>query len=103
MREERLLELLKALEPLHIEIENESGQHSGPATESHFKILIVSAAFEGQGRVQRQRRVNELVAEEFAAGLHALSLRCLSPAEAETQIGEFRSPDCASSKTPAES
>ena len=35
-----------ALEPEHCEVVNESSQHSGPATESHFKIVVVSSDFE---------------------------------------------------------
>ena len=35
-----------ALSPSHCEVLNESSQHSGPATESHFKIVVVSSYFD---------------------------------------------------------
>lgn len=49
----------------------------------HFEALIVSAAFEGLSRVQRQQRVNAVLRPHFESELlHALSMRCLTPAEA---------------------
>ena len=50
--------------------------------DSHFRVTIVSRAFDGLSRIERQRRVNALLAEEFAAGLHALSLVTRTPDEA---------------------
>ena len=43
---------------------------------------VSSAAFAGQGRVQRQRAVNALLREELAGPVHALSIRALTPDEA---------------------
>jgi acid stress-induced BolA-like protein IbaG/YrbA len=49
----------------------------------HFEALIVSAAFEGLSRVQRQQRVNAVLRPHFESELlHALSMQCLTPAEA---------------------
>lgn len=49
----------------------------------HFEALIVSAAFAGLGRVQRQQRVNAALNDHFDSGvLHALSMQCLTPEEA---------------------
>ena len=39
-------QLQLALEPEYFEVVNESSQHSGPATESHFKIVVVSSNFD---------------------------------------------------------
>lgn len=48
----------------------------------HFEALIVSPAFAGLSRVQRQQRVNALLREHFETEtLHALSMRCLTPEE----------------------
>lgn len=48
----------------------------------HFQALIVSPAFTGQSRVERQQRVNAVLREHFASeALHALSMRCLTPEE----------------------
>jgi len=52
----------------------------------HFEALIVSAAFEGLSRVQRQQRVNAVLQEHFKSELlHALSMQCLTPAEARAR------------------
>ena len=50
--------------------------------ESHFKVTVVSPAFEGVRPVQRHRMVYEALAVEMAGPLHALQLETLTPAEA---------------------
>jgi BolA protein len=72
--------------PLRLSIEDESARHRGHAGyreggESHFRVEIVSSAFEGQNRVVRQRLVYQALTDEFAAGLHALALTTLTPQE----------------------
>lgn len=48
----------------------------------HFQALIVSAAFAGKSRVQRQQAVNALLKARFDSGeLHALSMQTLTPEE----------------------
>ncbi len=79
--------LTEALAPIRLDIVDESHRHAGhagarPGGESHFHIHVVCAAFEGKSRIARQRMVNDLLADEFAAGLHALSLVTQTPAEA---------------------
>ena len=79
--------ITEALSPEILEIVDESHLHAGhagarPGGDSHFKVLIVSDAFDGKSRVDRQRLINGLLADEFAAGLHALSLTTLTPTEA---------------------
>ena len=71
------------LAPARLAIEDESSHHHGHAgwRETHFRVEIVSAAFEGQSRVARQRLVYAALKDEFAAGLHALALTTLTPAE----------------------
>lgn len=78
--------LTKALVPESLEIVDESHLHAGhaghdPRGESHFSITIVSVAFEGEGRVGRQRLVYKILAEELADRVHALSVRTMTPAE----------------------
>lgn len=85
----------EALEPLHVEVNNESRMHGvPPGSETHFKLLVVSRRFEGVGAVDRHRQVNRLLAAEFAAGLHALSLRVLTPDEWERDREPIESPKC---------
>ena len=56
---------------------------SAAGGETHFALLVVSAAFAGLGRVQRSRLVHDALDEEFRAGLHALSLTLRTPSEQE--------------------
>ncbi len=95
-RQNRILELLKQLNPVDLRIDNESDQHAGPpGRESHFKVFVVSGVFEGLSRIDRQRKVNDLLKAEFQSGLHALTQRLLTPAEWEkSKDQDFISPDC---------
>lgn len=84
--------LTAALSPVRLEIEDDSWRHAGhhheggidarPGGESHFNLIVVSQAFEGRSRVQRQRTVNGLLRHELAGPVHALSIKALTPAEA---------------------
>ncbi|HYM01559.1 MAG TPA: BolA family protein [Stellaceae bacterium] len=78
--------LTTALQPTRIAIRDESHRHVGhagarPEGETHFSVEIVSAAFIGEGRIARQRRVYALLAEEMAGPVHALALTTLTPEE----------------------
>lgn len=77
------------LAPLRLTVVDESHLHAGhagarPQGESHFSVEIVAEAFVGHSRVARQRRIYALLADEFAAGMHALSIRALTPDEADS-------------------
>ncbi|MGB8182123.1 MAG: BolA family protein [Stellaceae bacterium] len=83
---ERIRNKLAALQPTRLVIHDDSGRHAGhagarPGGESHFRLEIVSAAFAGESRVVRQRRVYALLADELRAGVHALQLTTLAPGE----------------------
>ncbi len=70
-----------ALQPVHLELLNESHMHAGPRTDSHFKLVAVSAAFAGLSKVKRHQLVYRLVAEELAGPVHALALHLYTPEE----------------------
>ncbi len=79
--------LTMALSPVLLEIVDESSKHAGhagarPGEQTHFRLTVVSSAFEDLSRVARQRKVYSLLGEEFSGGLHALALRALTPDEA---------------------
>ena len=86
-RTERLKILLTMqLAAEHVEVIDDSARHEGHAGarsegETHYTVVVVSSRFEGVSRVARSRLVHEIVAREFAAGMHALSLVLRSPAE----------------------
>ena len=74
------------LTPDTLEIVDESHLHAGHSGareggESHFRVSVVSREFAGKGRIERQRLVYELLSEEMAGPVHALSLTTLSPGE----------------------
>lgn len=74
-------------EPVDLTVTDESHRHAGhagarPEGETHFRVRVVSTAFEGQRRLARYRAVHAALAVELAAGLHALSLELLTPEEA---------------------
>ena len=75
--EEKLTTLLQ---PEVLDVLNESHMHSGPATESHFKVVAVSNAFDGKMLIARHRMINEALADEFTQ-IHALSLHTMTPDE----------------------
>jgi BolA protein len=87
--------LQEAFHPQHLEVLNESGMHNvPPGSETHFKVLVVSPAFDGLGLVDRHRRVNQTLRAELGSGLHALSIRALTPAEWGEGQPEVASPQC---------
>ena len=77
----------RALAPSSLIVEDESHQHSGHSGwreggETHFRLDVVSASFEGKSRVERHRLVNAALSEAFERGLHALAIRARAPGEA---------------------
>ena len=72
--------------PTVLQVADDSAKHAGHAGaraegETHYRLLIVSDRFAGLGRVDRHRLVNEALADEFGAGLHALALTLRAPGE----------------------
>ena len=81
--------------PSHYEVHNESTQHAGPATESHFKIVIVSSAFDNMSLIERHRAVNALFADELKK-IHALAMHTYTQDEWQQKNHSApASPQCA--------
>jgi BolA protein len=86
-RERRIRNILnERFQPEALEVKDDSALHAGhagaaPEGETHFTVRIVTAAFAGLSRVERHRRVNGALADEFASGLHALALHAKAPGE----------------------
>lgn len=82
--------------PTFLEIENESHHHGGSSTTSHFRVVIVTEAFEGMRLIGRHRKINSLFAQELANDIHALALHTFTPAEWEAKGNQATlSPKCA--------
>ena len=78
--------LADGLSPTRLDIEDQSDRHIGhggahPEGETHFHITVVSDAFAGKSRVERQRMVYALLKDEMAERVHALALTTLAPQE----------------------
>ena len=84
-----------ALNPEHCEVVNESSQHSGPATESHFKIVVVSSDFNEMKLIDRHRFINKLFVDELQH-IHALAMHTYTPKEWEKRQAAPDSPECSS-------
>ncbi|MBV8799866.1 MAG: BolA family transcriptional regulator [Alphaproteobacteria bacterium] len=79
--------LTAAFSPADLSVEDDSARHAGhagsrPGGETHFIVRIVAETFDGLSRVERQRRIYAVLANELKGQIHALSLTVLTPAEA---------------------
>ena len=84
---DRILEKLgAAFAPVSLDVQDESHQHAGhsgsrPGGETHYRVNIVSEAFQGKSRIERHRMVNETLSAELAGGVHALAIHASAPGE----------------------
>jgi BolA-like protein 1 len=84
--------LAKAFAPSSLIVENESAKHAGHAGardhlgnrtgDTHFRVAVVSEAFQGKSLVERHRLLNAALKDELAGPVHALAIKALTPAEA---------------------
>jgi BolA family transcriptional regulator, general stress-responsive regulator len=77
----------EALAPTRLQLEDQSARHIGHAGhdergESHFALLIESAAFTGQSRIARQRLVYSALGDLMHDRVHALTIKAIAPGEA---------------------
>ncbi len=75
-----------AFDPVELDITDESHLHAGhaghdPRGETHFAVRLHAAAFAGKSRIDRQRMVHAVLAEELRDRVHALQLRITAPGE----------------------
>ncbi|KAL1929772.1 hypothetical protein VTP01DRAFT_1910 [Rhizomucor pusillus] len=85
--------LIEEFDPATIHIVNESHMHAHHAAmkgntnkETHFRVTLVSNAFEGKSLMQRHRLVYKALSKELQEGVHALTLRIKTPEEFEKKI-----------------
>lgn len=87
--------LAAAFSPERLVVINESHLHAGHhhsgsdhhgtfdgSGETHFRVRIVAPVFATMSRIERHRAVNEILANELAAGVHALAIEPAAPGEA---------------------
>ena len=78
--------LADAFDPDQLLVEDESARHAGhagarPEGETHFSVKLVSKAFQGKSRIERHRMVNNVLAEDLASRVHALTINAKAPEE----------------------
>lgn len=87
--------LTRALPIDHLDVINESQQHNVPrGAESHFKIVIVSEAFEGKTLLARHRLIHGILAEALTTHIHALALHTMTNEEWSNAREAPASPAC---------
>ena len=79
--------LREAFAPESLDVTDESHLHEGhaghrPGGETHFSLYIVSPAFEGKSRIERQRMINATLSAELNDSVHALAIKAEAPGEA---------------------
>ncbi len=81
------MKLTVAFSPTSLDVIDESHQHAGhighpasghpgamSASETHFRVKIVSAAFAGKSRIEQHRMINRVLEAELKGGVHALAI-----------------------------
>lgn len=97
---DQLTTALSTLNPTFFELINESANHHGyfDGKESHFKLTVVSEAFDGVRAVARHQKIYAIASPLMTAQggtIHALAIHAHTPAEWEKLGGSFDSPVCA--------
>lgn len=82
--EQAIRERLAVLNPVALELHDESEEHAGhaghrPGGGSHWQLTIVSDAFRGQSPVARHRMVYEALGDLMKRDIHALKIEAFAP------------------------
>ncbi|MBC7945935.1 MAG: BolA family transcriptional regulator [Burkholderiales bacterium] len=84
---DRMRSKLATLEPLAIELRDDSASHAGHAGAAsgggHYQLRLVSARFAGQSKIARHRLVYDLLSDLMQREIHALAMNLLAPDEVE--------------------
>jgi len=88
-RIERIREALAVLQPISLEIKDDSQAHAGHAGardgRGHFSVRLVSAQFQGLSALKRHKCVYAALADMLESDIHALAIRAISPDEISSQ------------------
>ncbi|XP_041485554.1 bolA-like protein DDB_G0274169 [Lytechinus variegatus] len=87
--------LMQKFQPSHLEVINESNMHNVPrGSETHFKVVVVSEAFDNESLITRHRLVNEVLKTELDGPVHALSIQAKTPSQWSSNATVTKSPPC---------
>jgi len=84
--ESAIREKLALLQPVTLDLRDESAQHAGhagarPSGGSHWQLTIVSEAFRGKTPVARHRMVYEALGDLMQRDIHALRIEAIVPGQ----------------------
>lgn len=82
--ESEIRERLACLEPVRLEIQDDSAKHAGHAGSSgggHFTLTVVSSQFSGKSQIMRHRLIYQALQDLIPARIHALSITASTPDE----------------------
>lgn len=85
-RPEQIRARLAVLDPLRIEIDDDSARHAGHAgagSGGHYRLTIVSPRFSGKSTLERHRMIYSALHELMQHGIHALNIRAYAPDEVQ--------------------
>lgn len=90
VRETIVALLSEGLEPVQLDVIDESHLHAGhtgsrEGGETHFRVRITTAAFDGRSRLERHRAVNQLLAGPLRDGVHALAIEAHGTGETRSR------------------
>ena len=91
-RAEQIRQALAQFQPEHLEVLDESHMHSR-GLETHYKVVLASAAFEGRRTIQRHQAVYAALGS-LMQQIHALGVHTFTPAEWEADASVPDSPRC---------
>ncbi len=77
---------LAVLQPVRIEITDDSHRHAGHAgarSGGHYRLTVVSPQFVGKSTLQRHRMIYSALHELMQHGIHALNIRAYAPDEVQ--------------------
>ncbi len=82
---ELLQQRLQQLQPLTLEVHDDSAKHAGHAGArsggGHYTIVMVCARFQGLARLARHRLVYDCLSDLMQRDIHALAMTLLAPDE----------------------
>ncbi len=84
---DRIRNRLAQLEPLLIELRDDSASHVGHVGAAsgggHYELRLVSTQFTGKSKIERHRLVYHLLGDLMQREIHALAMNLLAPDEVE--------------------
>lgn len=86
---EEIRRRLASLEPIQLDLIDESAQHAGhtgarPGGNTHWRLAIVSPVFAGKSTVARHRMIYEALGGLMQNPIHALAISARAPDERHT-------------------